>query len=75
MVNKDSKFALWLRVRMAEMSISVTELADMCGVNIATVSHWRTGRRDPSERQRRLLAVNLGTTEAVIKRKLQRIEA
>lgn len=68
--NYDSRFASWLRVRMAEMSVTNNDLAKQIGVSHIAVSHWRIGKFQPRPHHLIKLAGVLRVKEETLKRKL-----
>lgn len=65
-----TRFSLWLRMRMTEMNIGVRDMATYCDTDISTVSCWRWGKQTPSIRFVPKLAKRLCVKETTVKRKL-----
>ena len=68
----DSPFAQWLRMRMAELNIGVSDLALALRCSIGTVSFWRRGHSLPSGPFVERLAAALNVSERVIRSRMGR---
>lgn len=67
----ESKFARWMRVRMAQVGISNNDLADRVGVSRVAVSHWRIGKFLPRQYHVARIAKALSVTETTLRSKMQ----
>lgn len=67
----ESKFARWMRVRMAQVGITNMDLADRVGVSRVAVSHWRIGKFTPRQYHVKRIADALRVTETTVRSKME----
>lgn len=56
------RFGEWLKAKIEERNMTITELAERAGYDQSTISHWIAGRRQPSQKALRRICEALGVS-------------